>query len=208
LLGKLSERFTSAGARLSAGAMPVIGLAVLKWIAVDTLAARLAEPWISGLALYGGVAVLAGLIGIYLLTAKPVAGRLIPRRIPVLLISQCVAVLFWLGSVAIDQIFNSRHLGSGSLFGDPRRAEQVALSIFWAVFALISIGCGFGWRAAGLRYFGLALFAITLVKVVAIDLSQISSGYRILSFMGVGLLLLATSVVYGKVSPVLLGNGD
>ena len=50
----------------------------------------------------------------------------------------------------------------------------------------------------------LALFAVTLLKVVTIDMSQVSTGYRILSFVGLGGLLLVTSVLYGKLSPVLL----
>ena len=32
-------------------------------------------------------------------------------------------------------------------------------------------------------------------------MSQVSTGYRILSFIGLGGLLIGTSVVYGKVSP-------
>ena len=115
-------------------------------------------------------------------------------------------MLLWLGTACIDQCFNNRvfgshaHLGEWIGPGDPRRAEQLAISIFWSVFALICIGTGFKWRAVKLRYFGLILFAIALLKVVGVDLSQIGSGYQILSFMGVGLLLLATSVVYGKVA--------
>ena len=63
---------------------------------------------------------------------------------------------------------------------------------------------GFRIRSVQLRYFGLVLFAITLLKVVLIDLSQVQAGYRILSFIGLGALLLGTSVLYGKFSPRLL----
>ena len=48
------------------------------------------------------------------------------------------------------------------------------------------------------------LFAVTLLKVTAFDLSQVRFGYRILSFLGLGLLLLATSVLYGRLGPRLL----
>jgi len=69
---------------------------------------------------------------------------------------------------------------------------------------LLCVGLGFRVRQAPIRYFGLFLFALTLLKVVVIDLSAASTGYRILSFVGLGALLLGTSVLYGKVSPVLL----
>jgi uncharacterized membrane protein len=59
-----------------------------------------------------------------------------------------------------------------------------------------------------LRYFALALLALTLAKVVVVDLSSIGYGYRVLSFLGLGLLLLGTSVMYGKVSPKLLRGAE
>jgi len=80
----------------------------------------------------------------------------------------------------------------------------MAFSIFWSLFAILSVAAGFKWRTAPLRYFGLGLFAVTLVKVFFVDLGHMSGGYRILSFLGLGALLLGTSVLYGKVSPRLL----
>ncbi len=85
------------------------------------------------------------------------------------------------------------------------RAKQAAFSVFWAAFAISSVLMGFRFRLATPRYFGLALFAVTLIKVVAIDLSDVATGWRIVSFMGLGVLLLGTSVLYGKLSPRLLG---
>ena len=58
-------------------------------------------------------------------------------------------------------------------------------------------------RQAELRYFGLANFGITLVKVGLYDMNHVQYGYRILALLGLGLLLLATSVVYGKASQEL-----
>jgi uncharacterized membrane protein len=39
-----------------------------------------------------------------------------------------------------------------------------------------------------------------VTKVVFVDMSNVQTGWRILSFMGSGGLLLLTSVLYGKVS--------
>ena len=89
-------------------------------------------------------------------------------------------------------------------FANPRLAKQVALSIFFSIYAIGCVALGFRLRAAGLRYFGLALFALTLAKVGVLDLSRASTGYRFLSFMGLGGLLLVTSVIYGRLSPRLL----
>jgi hypothetical protein len=103
-----------------------------------------------------------------------------------------IAILLIAGSVEIDRSL-----------ADPF-ARQVAISIYWAVFGVGAIVAGFRLHIAGLRYAGLALLAIALMKVVLIDLRELAQGYRILSFLGLGGLLLATSVVYGKLSPILL----
>ena len=109
-------------------------------------------------------------------------------------------------SLEIDRFFEGP--GAAGLFTDPRLAKQVAFSIAWSLFAVGSVAGGFGIRLASLRYFGLTLLAVTLLKVVTVDLSQISTGYRILSFLGLGLLMLGTSVLYGKLSPKLLKSSE
>ena len=48
---------------------------------------------------------------------------------------------------------------------------------------------------------------MTLVKVTVLDLSHVRYGYRVLSFLGLGAILLITSVMYGKISPLLLQPG-
>lgn len=83
---------------------------------------------------------------------------------------------------------------------------QFSLSAFYSVYSLVLIVCGFAWRSKVLRMAGLALLGLTLCKIVFIDLSDAGTGWRILSFIGLGSILLGTSVVYGKLSPVLLGE--
>ena len=115
-----------------------------------------------------------------------------------------ILVVLWGGTLEIDRAFERMAATGTTLFRDPGRAKQVAFSIFWSVFAVCSVVAGFRFRRKGLRYFGLALFAVTLLKVVLLDMSQVQTGYRVLSFMGLGLLLMGTSVLYGRLSPLLL----
>ncbi len=42
------------------------------------------------------------------------------------------------------------------------------------------------------------LLAVSVGKVFLVDVSQLSQGYRILSFLGLGALLLAVSFVYQR----------
>ena len=105
-------------------------------------------------------------------------------------------------SLEVDRFFESAW--ASSALTDPRLAKQVAFSILWSIFAVGCVGIGFRIRLASLRYLGLGLLAVTLLKVVTVDMAQVSKGYRALSFLGVGMLMLGTSVLYGKLSPVLL----
>lgn len=180
----------------------------VKYLLLDLLYFRLTGwpaivPVLTGPPAIAGAVVLAVLMFLYWLSAGPeadIARRTMRRWI----VGLGVASLFCLLSLGIDQAFTNDRLSSRGFFADPQRAEQVALSVCWSVFALASVAAGFVGRAAPLRYFGLTLFAVVLLKVVTIDLSQVSTGYRILSFIGLGALLLGTSVLYGKVSPKLL----
>lgn len=78
---------------------------------------------------------------------------------------------------------------------------MIAWSIFWGVYAVASIVLGFARASAAFRFAGLGLLAITLLKIVFIDLAAVATGWRILSFLAVGGLLLLTSVIYGKLTP-------
>lgn len=122
-----------------------------------------------------------------------------------------VLIVLWGVTMEIDRHFELNRffvlLGvRGPAAAEEARGKHVPISIFWSVYAVACVALGFRLRVAGLRYFGLALFAVTALKVMFVDLSQVQTGYRILSFLGLGLLLLGTSVLYAKLSPVLLGD--
>jgi len=57
---------------------------------------------------------------------------------------------------------------------------------------------GFWWKSQFLRWQALILIAITVGKVFIYDTASLDIGYRILSFIALGLLLLATSYWYEK----------
>jgi uncharacterized membrane protein len=57
---------------------------------------------------------------------------------------------------------------------------------------------GFWRRSAFVRWLALFLIAVTTVKVFIYDTSQLDRQYRILSFIVLGILLLAISFVYQR----------
>ena len=54
-------------------------------------------------------------------------------------------------------------------------------------------------RIAAIRWVSLALFAVTIVKAVLVDMAQLQQLYRIIVFFVLGILLLLVAWGYNKV---------
>ena len=76
---------------------------------------------------------------------------------------------------------------------------QMALSVLWSVYAAVLAAIGFIRRAPAIRWAALSLFALTVVKVMLIDISVLDQLYRIIAFLVLGLLLLVVAWGYHKV---------
>ncbi len=73
---------------------------------------------------------------------------------------------------------------------------QCTLSLSWALFAATLFARGVTSQNRLLRYEGLALFALTIIKVTTIDLASLDLAYRITAFVGIGIVLFASSAWY------------
>ena len=71
-------------------------------------------------------------------------------------------------------------------------------SALWMAYGAMLMIVGFLRRSPFIRWQALILIAITIIKVFAYDVSQLDKGYRIVSFMVLGALLLAISFVYQR----------
>jgi uncharacterized membrane protein len=89
-------------------------------------------------------------------------------------------------------------LGRQALDADVRFARQMGLSLLWTLAASLLIFLGVRWKAAALRWQGLVLLGITVIKVFLLDLSFLERAYRIASFLVLGVVLLAVSFWYQK----------
>jgi len=109
-----------------------------------------------------------------------------------------VLVVYML-SVGLVDSFQSRIETTG--LASLQEQSQVALSILWAGLGLAFLITGFFRGGATLRISGLALLGISTVKVFVYDLSSLDASYRVLSFIGLGVLLLASSYAYQRMMP-------
>ena len=75
-------------------------------------------------------------------------------------------------------------------------ARAGGVSILWGLFAGAFVLGGIMKKTKELRYAGLALFLIVVLKVFLSDLSRLSQLYRIVAFLILGLLVMAGAVIY------------
>ncbi len=85
---------------------------------------------------------------------------------------------------------------------------QFSYSALFMLYGSALLAVGFLKRSAFLRWQALILIAATIAKVFLLDMSDLSSGLRILSFIGLGVLLLAVSFVYQRDWLNLRGQKD
>jgi uncharacterized membrane protein len=86
----------------------------------------------------------------------------------------------------------------GSQLAGRQMAERFSYSAWFLIAGAALLAVGFRRRSALLRWQGLVLLAVTIFKVFLLDTSTLSQGYRIISFLALGALLLGVSFAYQR----------
>jgi uncharacterized membrane protein len=84
------------------------------------------------------------------------------------------------------------------------RAGQMSVTVIWGVYAAGLLAIGFWRRVRALRLAGLGLFALAAGKLVLVDMTGVQDIYRIVSFVALGLLMVAASYLYHRLERRLL----
>jgi hypothetical protein len=103
------------------------------------------------------------------------------------------AGVVYLGSVVVVDRWGAYSDGS------PRQGGQVVLSAYWTLLGVASLVAGLFRDEKRLRLGGLLLLGLAVLKVFLYDLANLEQIYRVLSFIGLGLLLLASAFAYQRV---------
>ncbi len=112
-----------------------------------------------------------------------------------IVIGACALALFLLLNLETFQ-FMKNHIP------DPARSRwvsQMSLSLLWSLYAIAALFIGFRQRIRALRLAALGLFGVTVLKVVLGDMANVEEVYRIVSFIGLGLLMIGASYLYHRV---------
>lgn len=79
----------------------------------------------------------------------------------------------------------------------------VALSILMALYALMLVTIGVAAKSAINRMMGLILMALVVIKLYLVDVWELGFLFRIVAFLGLGILLLAVSYLYSRFRPMI-----
>lgn len=85
------------------------------------------------------------------------------------------------------------------------RVLTFSISAIWAAYAAVLLAIGIAARLKSARLLAIGIFGVTLIKMVGGDLWSIGPVHRIVSFAGIGALLLACSLLFHRVKHVVLG---
>jgi uncharacterized membrane protein len=97
--------------------------------------------------------------------------------------------ILWLLSSELLNILELNGLSNGYKLG---------LSILWGCYALLLISLGLWKKKKYLRVGAIVLFAITLIKLFAYDISSLDTISKTIVFVSLGALLLIISFLYNK----------
>jgi hypothetical protein len=118
-----------------------------------------------------------------------------PAAFGVLIVLLAALVVVWTGSFEIDRAFAIWQAGSDADLG---QAMQMAYSVWWGICAISLLVAGLLTGHTASRYMALVLLAVTLGKVLLVDMADVETVWRILSFLATGSVLVGSSLAYQR----------
>ncbi len=109
-------------------------------------------------------------------------------------------------SVQTDPGDDALEIGRQQAIEHLRNGRQLALSGVWLGYGALLLVLGWWRRSQVLRLIALGMVGLVIVKVALIDLSFLSTPYRIICFIGLALFLLAVSYLYQRYPQLFLDD--
>jgi uncharacterized membrane protein len=129
-----------------------------------------------------------------LLLSYAVAGRRPAWYANTIAAGALVLALYYL-TLEIRRFYHGPILTSGGTGG----AEQYTYSIAWLAFGVVLLGVGILFNSQRARLASAVVIALTILKAFLVDMSTLTGVYRALSFMCLGLVLVAIGWLYQRI---------
>lgn len=95
---------------------------------------------------------------------------------------------------------------AGMLLPHERHAQAGALTVWWGLCAAALLVLGFASAVPIVRHIGLGLLGLAAVKAVVYDLAGVELGWRVVSFLGLGVVMMGVATAYAMVSRRMEGR--
>ena len=173
---------------LRAGAWALLGLAVFRWLQPDIQETTTSFVVLVNARALTGLAIVAAF---YLAAwVAPRSGRRDQER-AALLVGASLVTLAVL-STEIVSFWTLRGTAADDV------AREMMLSASWVMYAALLVLVGMRTKYAPIRYFAMALFGVSLLKIFLIDLATVGGIYRVIGFLVVGVVLVLVSFLYQR----------
>lgn len=193
----LFRRVPHPGLRLAGVALIAIAFIRLTFNpAVLTYHGRAATPLLNWYLYTYGIVALCAFTGARLLA--PPRHLLLRMSAPPLLYALGTLLVFLLLNIEIADYFSKPGTAALTFQFSGNFARDMSYSIAWAVFALTLLIVGIRQRAVAVRWAGLSLLAVVILKLFLHDLSRLDQLYRIAAFIVVALVAIIASFLYQR----------
>ncbi len=175
--------------QLRYSAWPLLAMVALRLLTPGVLSFPLGErPLFNSLLLSYGLPILALVVG------ERFSRRAADKPLTAGLDGLAFLLTFTLITLQVRQAFHGSRLAEGGLLS----AENYSYSLAWVVFGCLLLAAGVRWRAKGARWASLPVMLLAVGKVFLFDAASLGGLYRVLSFLGLGLSLVALGWVYQR----------
>jgi uncharacterized membrane protein len=143
--------------------------------------------------------VVACVLGSVMLTWRSTRGMPRSEQTAALIVGVVAALL--LGWVVSWDIFRWMVVHAPYYFGlEPYWSAQVAISVWWGIYATVLLAIGFRAQRALPRWIALAIYGVTCLKVFLLDMSGVSDLYRVVALFALAILLGGAAWGYQKMT--------
>jgi hypothetical protein len=124
------------------------------------------------------------------------------------LYSGCILHFFIL-VILSNELLNLNHIhsyGTEANFISEENTWKLGFTILWGVYSFLLIAIGIFRKNKVFRVSAISLFGITLLKLLTVDTWDLSTGYKVISYMLLGAILLIVAFLYQKFKLLIFGE--
>jgi hypothetical protein len=180
--------------RVRAAGAGLLGLAVLRFVSADLAGDPAGILAFLNTRFAVGVLLIALLYGLASLERRTATTGESPALASLLVAANVLTLVA--GTVEINTFW--RVTGVSEAGKNAFLAQQLTISVTWALYAVMLVAIGIRRRYPPIRYLAIALFALTVAKVFVVDLSELAGIYRVSGFVVLGSVLLVASYLYQR----------